>query len=289
MNATKAVGRLVVTQGDSQVASLAGCTFSVKSPTGPGCRLPMRRPCSGRASGLRGTTRARLLSQVAVMLGPAAGSACRTWRPARRARPVRRGGIVGHHLPGGAVGRRRRPRRPASSPGPARERVPSARSTTWSWTLTRRWSRVHSEGREGAASHFKGGYGFQPLFCFAEATRQRPGELRRRSAPGGGPRHGLASQPTRSVEPDEGLGARVAALRGRGGAGSRPAVRGRRPGASTWVDCCCPWPGHARRSSRCHSFPGPVPCRLGRRRPNGAAIEEPLAVGGRHPDIRAGI
>ena len=29
---------------------------------------------------------------------------------------------------------------------------------------------VHSENKEGAAAHFKGGFGFHPLFCFADAT-----------------------------------------------------------------------------------------------------------------------
>jgi len=29
---------------------------------------------------------------------------------------------------------------------------------------------VHSENKEGAAAHFKGGYGFHPVFCFADAT-----------------------------------------------------------------------------------------------------------------------
>jgi len=29
---------------------------------------------------------------------------------------------------------------------------------------------IHSENKEGAAAHFKGGFGFHPLFCFADAT-----------------------------------------------------------------------------------------------------------------------
>ena len=29
---------------------------------------------------------------------------------------------------------------------------------------------IHSENKEGAAPHFKGGYGFAPMFCFADAT-----------------------------------------------------------------------------------------------------------------------
>ena len=43
---------------------------------------------------------------------------------------------------------------------------------------------IHSENKHGAAPHFKGGYGFHPLFCFADATgkalagRLRPGRRR---------------------------------------------------------------------------------------------------------------
>jgi len=29
---------------------------------------------------------------------------------------------------------------------------------------------IHSENKQGAAPHFKGGYGFHPLFCFPDAT-----------------------------------------------------------------------------------------------------------------------
>jgi hypothetical protein len=29
---------------------------------------------------------------------------------------------------------------------------------------------IHSENKQGAAPHFKGGYGFHPMFCFADAT-----------------------------------------------------------------------------------------------------------------------
>ena len=38
---------------------------------------------------------------------------------------------------------------------------------------------IHSENKQGAAPHFKGGYGFHPLFCFADATGEAlAGELR---------------------------------------------------------------------------------------------------------------
>ena len=38
---------------------------------------------------------------------------------------------------------------------------------------------IHSENKQGAAPHFKGGYGFHPLFCFADATGEAlSGQLR---------------------------------------------------------------------------------------------------------------
>ena len=38
---------------------------------------------------------------------------------------------------------------------------------------------IHSENKQGAAPHFKGGYGFHPLFCFSDATGDAlAGELR---------------------------------------------------------------------------------------------------------------
>ena len=76
---------------------------------------------------------------------------------------------------------------------------------------------VHSEHKEGAAAHFKGGYGFHPLLCFSDdgdalAVVLRPGNARRQqhrrpcrplrrrhqSAAGGGspPGTGQATTPT---------------------------------------------------------------------------------------------
>lgn len=47
---------------------------------------------------------------------------------------------------------------------------------------------IHSENKEGAAAHYKGGYGFHPMFCFADATGEalgatlRPGNAAANSA-----------------------------------------------------------------------------------------------------------
>ena len=42
---------------------------------------------------------------------------------------------------------------------------------------------IHSKNKDGTAPNFKGGFGFHPMFCFADATgetlaaRLRPGNL----------------------------------------------------------------------------------------------------------------
>ena len=43
---------------------------------------------------------------------------------------------------------------------------------------------VHSEHKVAAAPTFKGGYGFHPMFCFADATGEVLSSLLRRATPG---------------------------------------------------------------------------------------------------------
>jgi hypothetical protein len=64
----------------------------------------------------------------------------------------------------------------------AREAMAEVRSDVWKRTrvvtgdgavildLDASLVEIHSENKQGAAPHFKGGYGFHPLFCFADAT-----------------------------------------------------------------------------------------------------------------------
>jgi hypothetical protein len=64
---------------------------------------------------------------------------------------------------------------------------------------------MHSEGKEGAASHFKGGYGFQPLFCFADTTGEAlAGMLRPGNAPAnsGADQLAVVSEAVASLPPE---------------------------------------------------------------------------------------
>ncbi|MGH9038929.1 MAG: hypothetical protein ACRDZ3_01730, partial [Acidimicrobiia bacterium] len=67
---------------------------------------------------------------------------------------------------------------------------------------------IHSENKEGTAATYKGGFGFHPMFCFADATgeaslrccgRGTPGRtrswIRLRSSTGPWPRKAPAASP----------------------------------------------------------------------------------------------
>ena len=65
--------------------------------------------------------------------------------------------------------------------GVVSQRRPRRRPTRWCWTSTRRLHEIHSENKAGTAAHYKGGFGFHPMYCTADATgealgvRLRPG------------------------------------------------------------------------------------------------------------------
>ena len=60
---------------------------------------------------------------------------------------------------------------------------------------------IHSENKEGTAANFKHGFGFHPLFCFADATGEalaamlRPGNATANGCSGSGGRVGLGDRP----------------------------------------------------------------------------------------------
>ena len=43
---------------------------------------------------------------------------------------------------------------------------------------------IHSEKKEGTAPTYKGGFGFHPLFCFADATGEASSGVLGRATPG---------------------------------------------------------------------------------------------------------
>lgn len=186
MNATKAVERLVVTQGDTQVASLAGLHLlgEIADRAGLSSAYSAAVPWAGERA--PGHDRGRLLAQVAVML--AGGGECVADMAALRDQPELFGEVASaatiwravREVDTTVLGALRRAR------AQARERVWAAfgHLDEVILDLDAALVEVHSEHKEAAASHFKGGYGFQPLFCFADATGEAlAGALRPGNAP----------------------------------------------------------------------------------------------------------
>ena len=107
-----------------------------------------------------------------------------------------------------------------SGPG-RRRRNGSARSSS---TSTPRLVEIHSENKEQAAPTYKGGFGFHPMFCFADATGetlagaaaagQRRGQHRRRS-------HRRARRRHRPVAGDDRRGHHAVTIRPRATPGHR--------------------------------------------------------------------
>ena len=186
MNATKAVERLVVTEGDSQVASLAGLHLlgELADRAGLSSGYSAAVPWPGERA--PGHDRGRLLAQVAVML--AGGGECVSDMAALRDQPE----LFGEVASAATIWRALREIDDGTRDGLRRARA-EARERVWDafggrheliLDLDAALVEVHSEHKEGAASHFKGGYGFQPLFCFLDATGEAlSGMLRPGNAP----------------------------------------------------------------------------------------------------------
>jgi hypothetical protein len=186
VNATKAVERLVVTEGDTQVASLAGLHLLGEIADRAGLSSGYSAAVPRQGERAPGHDRGRLLAQVTIML--AGGGECVSDMAALRDQPDLFGEVASAATIWRAVSevdavvldalRRARAQ--------ARERVWAAFGGTDEviLDLDAALVEVHSEHKEGAASHFKGGYGFQPLFCFADATGEAlAGMLRPGNAP----------------------------------------------------------------------------------------------------------
>src|SRR6266567_6126139 len=167
MNATRPVERLRVTVGDRQVVSLAGLHLvgEVAEMVGLSAAL------SG-AIGVPGAVhdRGRLLTQVALML--AGGGRCVADMDALREQPEVFGDVASsptvwrtfNAIDGETLTAMRQAR------ARARDRAWSARRPPKTLILDIDASllEIHSEHKENAASHFKGGFGFHPMLCFAD-------------------------------------------------------------------------------------------------------------------------
>jgi hypothetical protein len=170
VNATKAVERVVVTDGDTQVASQVGMHLlgEIADRVGLSSGYSAAVPWTGERA--PGQDRGRLLAQVAVML--AGGGECVSDLAALRDQPELFGDVASSatiwravkEIDAAALDALRRAR------GVAREKLWAATGGPDEVILDidAALVEIHSENKESAASHYKGGYGFHPLVCFAD-------------------------------------------------------------------------------------------------------------------------
>ena len=198
MNATKAVERVRVMAGDGQVVSHVGLHLlgDLADRSGLTSAFSAAVPWGGERA--PGHDRGRLLAQVAVML--AGGGQCVADMAALRDQAD----LFGEVASAPTIWRAVRQVDAAVGDGLRRARA-QARARVWSAAdvpeqvildVDAALVEVHSENKESAASHFKGGYGFHPMFCFADHSGEalagilRPGNANARCRPAGRGRSG---------------------------------------------------------------------------------------------------
>ena len=170
VNATRAVERLVVMAGDAQVASEVGLHLlgEVADRAGLTSGYSAAVPWSGERAPTH--ERGRLLAQLAVML--AGGGECVADLAALRDQPA----LFGEVASAPTVWRAVHAIDDVVLEALRGSRV-KARATVWAAAdapvevildVDAALVEVHSEHKEQAASSFKGGYGFHPMFCFAD-------------------------------------------------------------------------------------------------------------------------
>lgn len=191
MNATRVVERVRVTAGDRQVASHVGLHLlgEIAERTGLAFEYSAAVGFAGERAPVH--DRGRLLAQVAVML--AGGGICVSDMAALRDQPDLFGEVasdptiwrVFQEIDERAVEGLRQARAEARrGVWTAAADVPATTVLDVDSTLIE----VHSANKEGAASHYKGGYGFHPMLCFADHTGEalagmlRPGNATANSA-----------------------------------------------------------------------------------------------------------
>jgi Transposase DDE domain group 1 len=171
---TKAVKRLKVMEGDPQVTSQVGLHLlgDLADRSGLTSAYSAAVPWTGERA--PGQDRGRLLAQVAVML--AGGGVCVSDMAALRHQPELFGSVASdptiwralHEVDGEVLDELR------SARAKARQRVWAAAGEAGPDTtildVDSALVEVHSANKESAASHFKGGFGFHPIFCFADSS-----------------------------------------------------------------------------------------------------------------------
>ncbi len=172
MNATRAVERLAVMEGDTQVVSQVGLHLlgELADRVGLSSAYSAAVPWSGERAPAH--DRGRLLTHVAAVL--AGGGECVADMGALRDQPDLFGEVASaptiwralHQIDEAVLNALRLAR------AKARAKVWEAAEALEEVILDvdAALVEVHLENKEQAASSYKGGYGFHPMFCFADAT-----------------------------------------------------------------------------------------------------------------------
>ena len=170
MNATKAIERVRVITGDRQVVSQVGMHLlgDLADRSGLTSAYSAAVPWTGERA--PGHDRGRLLAQVAVML--AGGGQCVADMAALRDQAELFGDVASAPTIWRAVSEV-----DDAVLGGLRQGRAHARARVWAsgdapeqviLDVDAALVEVHSENKKSTASHFKGGYGFHPMFCFAD-------------------------------------------------------------------------------------------------------------------------
>ena len=212
VNANTTVPVVVETGGD-QVAAHVGlhALGAFADRVGVGDCLSARIPVTGERLPLH--DRGKVLTQAMLMLA-GGGESCSDIEHLR-AQPVLFGAVPSDST----LWRTFRQIRPATLAGlwegvaEVRARVwPRSGATTGTGTVVldidASLHEVHSENKAEAAPHYKGGYGFHPIYCFADATGEALGVLLR---PGNAGANNIADHVTVLDQAIAGLPAEIAA------------------------------------------------------------------------------
>jgi hypothetical protein len=180
VNATSTVERLRVTGGDGSAAQLVGAHMlgDLADRVGLSSAYSAAVPRMGERAPVH--DRGRLLAQVAVML--AAGGRCVADMAALRDQPALFGVVasdttiwrVFDGIDADVLSALRDARAEARAAVWARRRRRGPVMLDVDASLVE----IHSENKQQAASHYKGGYGFHPMFCFSDDGEALAGILR---------------------------------------------------------------------------------------------------------------
>jgi hypothetical protein len=180
VNATSTVERLRVTGGDASTAQLVGAHMlgELADRVGLAWAYSTAVPWAGERAPVH--DRGRLLAQVAVML--ASGGRCVADMAALRDQPALFGTVASDPtiwrcfdtLSGDVLDTLRAARAEARAKVWARRRRRGPVLLDVDASLVE----IHSENKQRAASHYKGGYGFHPMFCFSDDGEALAGILR---------------------------------------------------------------------------------------------------------------